>query len=94
MLLSFAACGREQTLPQPDSAQTVTAAGTPEAESQSRSDRPTEEGWLMTRLDMPAKMQASAGIDTDGDWLWISGRSQIDGAYNPVSYTHLRAHET
>lgn len=86
MLLSFAACGRddgrEQTLPQPDSAQTVTAAGTPEAESQPQGSRPTEEGWLMTRLDMPAKMQASAGIDTDGDWLWISGRSQIDGAYN------------
>lgn len=87
MLLSLAACGKDKAGeqdPQQLNVQTVSKEETQETALQSRSDLPTEEGWLMSRVDMPVKMPALVGMDSDGDWLWLSGRCQIDGAYNLV----------
>lgn len=51
---------------------------------QPQSSRPTEEGWLMSRVDMPVKMPAYVGMDSDGDQLWLSGCCEIDGEYKLV----------
>lgn len=84
-LLSLSACGRGEKKAEPDDAgEIIQGVYTEESQPEPQSTRPTDEGWLMSRVDMPVKMPASVGMDGDGDWLWLSGRCQIDGVYNLV----------
>lgn len=71
-LLSLSACGRREEK----------AAQESKLEPQSQSSRPTQEGWLMSRVDMPVRILTPPGMDSDGDWLWLSGRCQTEGAYS------------
>lgn len=87
VLLSLCACGNsgdpEATSPQEQvQTETATQGQTPKPE-QIGSDRPMTEGWLMTELEMPAKMGAvaSSGADSDQDWFWMAGRSKVEGIW-------------
>lgn len=71
-LLSLSACGRRE--------EKVAQESTPEPQPQS--SRPTREGWLMSRVDMPVRILTLPGMDSDGDWLWLSGCCQTEGAYS------------
>lgn len=84
MLFSLTACSKKTSgieMPQQIGTQTGSKEEAKEVAIQAQEGWPTEEGWLMSKLEMPFKVSASAAIDTDGDWLWISGRSQVDGAW-------------
>lgn len=83
-LLSLAACGGgEESAAAPEAAQSAETpqVQTSQSEAQARSSRSTEEGWLMTEIELPCKMPALSGHDNDGDWLWIFGRSEVDGEW-------------
>lgn len=87
ILLSLSACGKGEKKVEPDDAgEMIQDVYTEESQPNPppQSDRPTEEGWLMSRVDMPVKMPAFVGIDSDGDWLWLSGCCQTDGEYKHV----------
>lgn len=87
ILLSLSACGKGEKKVEPDDAgEMIQDVYTEESQPNPppQSDRPTEEGWLMSRVDMPVKMPAFVGIDSDGDWLWLSGCCQTDGEYKLV----------
>ncbi len=79
ILLTFAACGkRSEANTSLDDEQATQNTGQAVQNSYGGNYR---EGWLMSRVDMPAKMPVSTEMDYDGDCLWLSGRSQVDGAW-------------
>lgn len=87
ILLSMSTCGRGEDKAEPDDSGTP-IQGVHLDESapnpQPQSGRPTEEGWLMSRVDMPVRMPAYVGMDSDGDQLWLSGCCEADGEYKLV----------
>lgn len=87
ILLSMSTCGRGEDKAEPDDSGTP-IQGVHLDESapnpQPQSGRPTEEGWLMSRVDMPVKMLSYVGMDSDGDQLWLSGSCKVDGEYKLV----------
>ena len=83
ILLSLTACSQKAEkadVSYAGQATQNTSAG--DTQSQVQSSMPTKEGWLMTRVDMPAKMPALVGMDNDGDWLWLSGRGKVDDVWH------------
>lgn len=86
LMLCLSACGKDKGGEEPgERASSAESQPTSAAEEiYVQSDRPTEEGWLMSRVDMPVKMPAYVGMDGDGDCLWLSGCCQIDGEYKLV----------
>lgn len=86
VLLSLAGCGKEESDNResaqvqkflPENMPTESAL----ADTHVENTVPTKEGWLMTRVDMPQKMQASAAIASDADCVWISGRILQENNY-------------
>lgn len=82
ILSSLVACGKSEGISaSSDIDRDTQGSSQKNLQNQTVSTRPMTEGWLMTRVDMPAKMPVSAPTDYDGDWLWLSGRSQVDGVW-------------
>ena len=79
ILFSLAACGKRSEA-NTSLADEQATQNTGQA-VQSSYDGNVQDGWLMTRVDMPAKMPVGAPTDYDGDWLWLSGRSKVDGVW-------------
>ena len=86
VLLSLVGCGKEESDNResaqvqkflPENMPTESAL----ADTHVENTVPTKEGWLMTRVDMPQKMQASAAIASDADCVWISGRILQENNY-------------
>lgn len=90
MLLSLAACAKNDNEVVHSTQGQIIPAETVGVDAYEESTVPTEEGWLMTRVDMPAKMQASAAIASDADWMWIAGR----GTQNGVLYLAVLGFDT
>ena len=92
-MFSFVACGgRGEAIVATEAAQHMAAAQDHVTQSETRAynSRPTEEGWLMTEVEMPVKMPGLSGHNNDGDWLWISGNSKVDGEW----YVMLLGYDT
>lgn len=85
IMLSFTGCGRTESdskksvLEQKQQSENMSAESI-SVDTHSEKAVLTEEGWLMTEVDIPQKMQASAAIASDSDWIWIAGRGTQGGS--------------
>lgn len=78
ILLGLAACAKNKLNTAQYDERDMQHPNIDDLQLEPQNSQSTEEGWLMTRMDMPVKMPSLVGMDNDGDWIWISGRGKID----------------